>query len=130
MKFFFSKNSLSPLLGHLVQFFSLIKKIFFQPLVEIIFNIINILDFLDPSPYNKKEENGNITYGVFWKIFKNLDFGFQIFEKGQILRPFGGTLKTKLYIYFLYSFGSNLHKEYYRSVALFKKVTALAPQKD
>ena len=30
------------------------------------------------------------------KIFKNEDFGFDIFEKGQILRPFSGLAPSKL----------------------------------
>ena len=35
----------------------------------------------------------------FWKIFKNDDFGFDIFEKGQILRPFSGLAPSKLKIF-------------------------------
>ena len=31
-----------------------------------------------------------ISDEIFGKIFKNEDFGFGIFEKGQILRPFSG----------------------------------------
>ena len=30
-----------------------------------------------------------------WKIFKNKDFGFEIFEKGQILRPFSDLSPSK-----------------------------------
>ena len=30
------------------------------------------------------------------KIFKNEDFGFKIFYKGHILRPFSGTTPTKI----------------------------------
>ena len=32
----------------------------------------------------------------FWKIFKNEDFGFDIFEQGQILMPFSGLATWKL----------------------------------
>ena len=35
----------------------------------------------------------------FWKIFKNEDFGFKFFEKGQILRPFSGLATSKLNIF-------------------------------
>ena len=32
----------------------------------------------------------------FWKIFKNEDFCFKFFQKGQILRPFSGLAPSKL----------------------------------
>ena len=35
----------------------------------------------------------------FWKIIKNEDFGFDILEKGQILRPFSGVATSKLRIF-------------------------------
>ena len=37
-----------------------------------------------------------ISEGIFEKIFKNGDFGFEIFEKGQILGPFSGLVPSKL----------------------------------
>ena len=36
----------------------------------------------------------------FRKIFKHEDFGFEIFEKGHILRPFSGLALSKLIIFF------------------------------
>ena len=42
-----------------------------------------------------------------WKIFKNEDIGFYIFEKGHILRPFSGLAPSKLimvaYVHIEYS---------------------------
>ena len=45
----------------------------------------------------QKEEKSKFhiwSVGYIWKIFKNEDFGFEIFEKGEILRPFSD-LKTE-----------------------------------
>ena len=40
-----------------------------------------------------------ISEEIFGKYFKNEDFGFDIFEKGQILRPFSGLVPSKLKIF-------------------------------
>ena len=40
-----------------------------------------------------------ISEGIFWKIFKNEDFGFKFFENGQILMPFSGLAPSKLKIH-------------------------------
>ena len=75
MNFSSSKNFVYTLLQHfwdtqyknIFLFFALIKKIFLQNLVEIIFNIIeNIFKFWDPwdPPTTKKKKIENFTYGV------------------------------------------------------------------
>ena len=38
----------------------------------------------------------------FWKIFKNEDFGLNIFEKGQIYSSFSGLASSKLKIREIY----------------------------
>ena len=38
----------------------------------------------------------------FYKIFKNEDFGFKKFEKGQILGPFSGLAPSKLIFFIFY----------------------------
>ena len=74
------------------------------------------MDHLGP---HKKKKCENVTYvvvgikigekgcvefisEVFWKIFKNEDFGFDIFEKGQILRPFQQNIMVA-YVHIEYS---------------------------
>ena len=46
-----------------------------------------------------------ISEEFFWKIFKNKDFGLDVFEKGRILRPFSienlnGSIKSIFHTYF------------------------------
>ena len=49
---------------------------------------------------------------AFWKIFKNKDFGFEIFEKGQIFRPFAGLAHSKLKIFSKIFMVAFVHIEY------------------
>ena len=47
-----------------------------------------------------------ISEGIFGKNSKNEDFGFDIFEKGQILSPILGLVPSKLYIFSRKIYGS------------------------
>ena len=48
---------------------------------------------------SKQGKKGRVEFifeGIFWKTFKNKDFGFKMFEKGPILMPFLGLAPSKL----------------------------------
>ena len=45
-------------------------------------------------------------------MFKNKDFGYDIFEKGQILRPFSGLAPSKLKIFHKNLMVAYVHIEY------------------
>ena len=100
-------------------FFALIKKIFLQTLVEIIFKIIKIFKNkkgFGPTGTSYRQKEKKLKFHIqsfgyqmvkrvcgvhflrnFGEIFKNKDFGFDMFEEGQILKPFSGlTLKTEI----------------------------------
>ena len=50
---------------------------------------------------SKQGKKGRVEFifeGIFWKTFKNKDFGFKMFEKGPILMPFLGLAPSKLKI--------------------------------
>ena len=92
--------------------FLLNQKSFYKPKLKYFLDIIkNIFIFLGPPTTKKKwkfhiwsvgyQSRVKRVIGVhfwrnFWKIFKNEDFGNDIFEIGQILRPFSCLAPSKL----------------------------------
>ena len=87
-------------MGHQVQnlFFALIKKIFLQTLVEIIYIYHYFLQILG-TPWNlhtnKKKKNDNFTYyGVLSKLGKN-GAGSLFLEEFLFFRPFSSTLQAE-----------------------------------
>ena len=51
------------------------------------------------SKYGKQGVWSSFLKDFFWKIFKNKDFGLNIFKKGQILMPFSSLALSKLNIF-------------------------------